>query len=333
MLNASPQAPHGGGESDGSAPCCGMSGCPAERLHHSAQRPEMARAGVWGHELNYTATIRNPPTPQPELFSLYDEEPGGSRPDRMPTLSGPQERDLRQIVDVPLVPLLDDPVPQMVEQLPDVLRFFDLLLPVPEQDIEVPKILLDDVPVRAVLRDPQLVEQLVEVPTTVSYSSLQRTVEQNVDIPAPGRGGRISGLQGFLPEQSSTAWLAAQERSSERVVEQIVDSRAVGGGLQEFRPGQGSSASSSVSPGHAGEGVFRTFPQKQKSAKWTPHSGSELSADFTSSTPAAQLASNSWYDVELDQTWLRFVDNSGRSYWCLLRTGHSQWEPPWERRP
>ena len=105
-------------------------------------------------------------------------------------------------------------------------------------------------------------------------------------------------------------------------MEQIVDSRAVGGGLQEFRPGQGSSASSSVSPGHAGEGVFRTFLQNQKSAKWSPHSGSKLSADFTSSTPAAQLASNSWYDVELDQTWLRFVDNSGRSYWCLLRTGH-----------
>ena len=209
-----------------------------------------------------------PHTPQPELFSLYDEEPGGSRPDRMPTLSGPQERDLRrtvqQIVDVPLVPLLDDPVPQMVEQLPDVLRFFDLLLPVPEQVIEVPKILLDDVPVRAVLRDPQLVEQLVEVPTIVSYSWLQLRMEQNVDIPAPGRGGRISGLQGFLPEQSSTARLAAQERSSERIVEQIVDSRVVGGGLQEFRPGQGSAASSSVSPGHAGEGVFRTFPQNKK---------------------------------------------------------------------
>ena len=207
----------------------------------------------------------------------------------------------------PMVQILDAPVPQLVEQLPDVFRFFDLLLPVPEQVIEVPKILLDDVPVRAVLRDPQLVEQLVEVPTIVTYSWLQLRMEQNVDIPAPGRGGRISGLQGFLPEQSSTAWHAAQERSSERIVEQIVDSRAVGGGLQEFRPGQGSSASSSFSPGHAGEGVFRTFLPNQKSAKWSPHSGSELCADFTSSTPAAQLASNSWYDVELDQTWLRFV--------------------------
>ena len=34
---------------------------------------------------------------------------------------------------------------QMVEQLPDVMRFFDFLLPVPEQVSEVPKILLDDV--------------------------------------------------------------------------------------------------------------------------------------------------------------------------------------------
>ena len=32
--------------------------------------------------------------------------------------------------------------------------------------------------------------------------------------------------------------------------------------------------------------------------------------------------------MERDETWLRFVDSSGRSYWCLLRTGHSQWEPP-----
>ena len=80
---------------------------------------------------------------------------------------------MQQIVDaVPLVPPLNDPVPQMVEQLPDVLHFFDALLPVPEQVIEVPKILPEDVPLRAVLRDTQLAEQLVEVPTIVSYASL-----------------------------------------------------------------------------------------------------------------------------------------------------------------
>ena len=35
-------------------------------------------------------------------------------------------------------------------------------------------------------------------------SSLQRTVEQLVDIPVPRRGGRSTDLQGFLPGQSST---------------------------------------------------------------------------------------------------------------------------------
>ena len=216
--------------------------------------------------------------PGTQHFTLDDDdsvpELGGSRPDRIDTLSGPQERDLRrtveQIVDaVPLVPLLDDPVPQMAEQLQDVMRFFDSLLPVPEQVFEVPKILLDDVPVRTAVRDTQLAEQLVEVPTIVSYSSLRRTVEQHVDIPVPGRGGRISGAQGFLPRQSSTALHGSLERISERIVAQNVDF-PVGGGLQDFLPGQTSSASSSSPAGvHDStdgpvEGVFRTFPRKKK---------------------------------------------------------------------
>ena len=63
-----------------------------------------------------------PHTHQPELFSLYEEEPGESRPDRIATLAAPQERDLRrtvqQIVDaVPLVQFLDDPAPQGGNQL------------------------------------------------------------------------------------------------------------------------------------------------------------------------------------------------------------------------
>ena len=87
----------------------------------------------------------------------------------------------------------------------------------------MPKILPLDVPMRAALRVIQLVEQLVEVPTTVSYSSLQRTVEQHVDIPVPGRGWRSCGLQGFLPGQSSTTPQFSKKRISERTVEQIVD--------------------------------------------------------------------------------------------------------------
>ena len=47
----------------------------------------------------------------------------------------------------PMVQILDIPVPQLVDQLADVMRFFDTLLPVPKQAIEVPNILLNDVPV------------------------------------------------------------------------------------------------------------------------------------------------------------------------------------------
>ena len=86
---------------------------------------------------------------------------------------GPQarirQRTMEQLADVvPMVQILDTLVPQMVEQLPDVLRFLATLLPVPEQVIEVPKIVLDGVPVRTSVRDTQLVEHLVEVPTIVA---------------------------------------------------------------------------------------------------------------------------------------------------------------------
>ena len=47
VLNGSPQAPHGGGESDGSMlrhERMSVAMALAEQLHHSAQRPELARA-------------------------------------------------------------------------------------------------------------------------------------------------------------------------------------------------------------------------------------------------------------------------------------------------
>ena len=170
---------------------------------------------------------------------------------------------MEQIVDpVPLVPLLHDVVPQMVEQLVDILAPLDFR--VAEQGIEVPKIVCPPRAARTVLHAPQAAEQLVEVPTIISYSSLlQQTLEQNVDIPVRGRGGRNVDLQGFLPRQTSTAPAVAQ----------IVDNPASGGGLQGFRPGQSSSASFSSPAGvhdyadEPGEGVFRTFPRVKKSPK------------------------------------------------------------------
>ena len=88
----------------------------------------------------------------------------------------------------PMVQILDAPVPQTVDKLHDVLQFFDRLSSVPEPVIDVPKIYTEDVPVRAVLRATQLAEQLVEVPTIISFPMVallhalleQSTVEQNV---------------------------------------------------------------------------------------------------------------------------------------------------------
>ena len=101
----------------------------------------------------------------------------------------------------PFVQILDLPVPQMVDK---VLEFFRLLdLPVAKQVIEVPKVSSSSCPSRAVLGAPQVVEQLVEVPAIVSYSSLQqRSAEPAIPrkttfvFSGPGRGGGVSSVAG-----------------------------------------------------------------------------------------------------------------------------------------
>ena len=230
----------------------------------------------------------------------------------------PQGRVLRHVVGHLPVPSLDVSVPQMVDQLPDIEHFFAALSPDPEQVIEVPKILPLDVPMRAALRVTQLVEQLVEVPTTVSYSSLQRTVEQHVDIPVPGGGGPSSGLHVFFPGQRSTS-SPTRKRISERIVEQIVDPVSRGS-----LPGSSSShspAGDEESADEPDEGVFRTFPQIKKSAKVTSHSGSELPPHPSSSTAAAQLEDS----VE----WVRLKDDkSGKPYYWNRRSFSTVWQPP-----
>ena len=203
------------------------------------------------------------------------------------------------------------------------------LRPILEPVIEVPKIFLGDDPMRAVLRDPQLAEQLVEVPTTVSYSWLQLRMEQTVDIPVPGRGGRSSGLQGFLPGEGSTALLSSGECISERTVEQTVD--PPGGGLQDFRPGLSSSysyfpAGVPDALDEPGQGGFRTFPQTKKSAKSGLHSTHPrqlLSSVFVSRSgswsvrrPWRQLTMATW--VGLGSLWRRLCLGAAGQLWRLL---------------
>ena len=66
------------------------------------------------------------------------------------------------------LPVLDAPVPDVVDQLADVVMLFDTMVPDVELVIEVPKIILDQVSQRSSLRAPQLAEQLVEVPVLLS---------------------------------------------------------------------------------------------------------------------------------------------------------------------
>ena len=118
----------------------------------------------------YTAKFRkNPPPQEPgtRYFGLDDDdsvpERGGSRPDRLLSVSGPQERVQRHTVEQNIdtfaaVPMLDAPVP-LVGQLVEVLKIVDMMVPDVEQVIKVPKIALEDgIPRRGELREPRVVE-------------------------------------------------------------------------------------------------------------------------------------------------------------------------------
>ena len=119
-----------------------------------------------------------------------------------------------------------------------------------EQVIAVPKISVDRVPQRSACRRSRRAEQLVEVPTIVSYCSLHGNVEQNVDIPVPHRRGGRGGLQDLRPGQDSTAFCGADH--VDNPVPRV-------GGLQGFLPRHASIASSSHSPGAADEAFTREF--------------------------------------------------------------------------
>ena len=101
------------------------------------------------------------------------EEPGG-RPAPLSEVAGRQGKVERHVVEdlgevAPLVQILDLPVPHMVDNvLDDALRIPER--PMALQVIEVPKILIDVIPARSLVPQPQTAEQFVEVPTVVSYA-------------------------------------------------------------------------------------------------------------------------------------------------------------------
>ena len=118
---------------------------------------------------------QEPGTRYHDLDDVSVPELGGSRPDRFFAVSGPQERVQRHTVEqmadsAPVLPMLDALVPLMVEQPVQVLKFLDISFPDVEQLVEVPKIFSDVIPSRSSVSEPQLAEQLVEVPTDRVYA-------------------------------------------------------------------------------------------------------------------------------------------------------------------
>ena len=139
----------------------------ATALHHSAQRP-VPKKQEW-EDAEYVASRGQ---------KTDTRAHGGLRPALLAEPHGVEQvlqRTVKQIVDaVPLVPLLDDPVPQTVDTVLEFFRSLDL--PVDEQVIAVPKISFDCVSQRLVERRlPQIVEQLVEVPTVLTPRSRSRS--------------------------------------------------------------------------------------------------------------------------------------------------------------
>ena len=231
----------------------------AEFSHHSSRGQRMARAGVWGHEQNYTAKIRKPPTPQPELFSL-EEEPGGGLPAPLSEVAGKQEKVERHFVEHlaefaphganPRCPCAAGRVETLQRHLADP-GFPDC---------------------RAGYRCAQ--DLLLSVSITFSFLFLSRSQWNSwwkcrpcCLPPASPCGSRsrsstlvffVVVVKVFSQNRVQQRRLLLAKRISERTVEQIVDISSSGGGL-----GQGSSSSA----GPADEdftGGFRTFPHGKK---------------------------------------------------------------------
>ena len=108
----------------------------ASALHHSADKTTRAQHNAPRGEKNAGT----------EYYELSDEVGVPARGSQPPCLGEPrgpqdkvQQRTMEQIADdVPMLTLLDSPVPQMVDQLVAVLARYDMALA--DQDIEVPKV-------------------------------------------------------------------------------------------------------------------------------------------------------------------------------------------------
>ena len=221
----------------------------------------------------------------------------------------PQGRVVRHVVEhriemCPFVQILDAPVPQMGDQVLELLQKIVSSLVEPVQVLAVPKISFDRVPQRSEARSPQTAEQLVEVPTEPGYALAiiavktlgrrgARALYDQLVAPVPqGRQGGRGVLHDSRAGQGSPAAVVKQTvdipvpqgrrgwggglqglrpgQNSTADVEQIVDIPD-SGSLQGFLPGQGSSSSSRLHDGTDDgiHGFFALFPGGKKVRRYS----------------------------------------------------------------
>ena len=205
---------------------------------------------------------------------------------------------------------------QLGDRVMDLLRKIDAPAHV-EQVIAVPKISLDRVPQRSVCRRSRRAEQLVEVPTILSFSSLQqRTAEQTIDLPVPrGRGGRVGhgGVQGFSLGQGSTAF-----RGADHVDTPVPQGRGGVGGPQGFLSSS-SGASSSHSPGAVDEAFTWFFshfsPNTEKCTGWVRTRARNWVQTFIHGP--LRIVSTQWCSRRTSWGWSRSRSRSRRRTSCL----------------
>ena len=251
--------------------------------------------------------------------SASKKSPAGVCQAPLSEVAGRQEKVERHVVEdlgelAPLVQILDFPAPQMVDNVLDALR---PVSPMAVQALEVPKISCSPCPSRSPIPEPQSAEQLVEVPTVLSpLRNAEQIAEQIVDTPVPsGRGKRR--VQGFLPEQSSTA-TPSVERISERTVEQNVDT-SPGVGL-----GQG--ASSSAGPADGCYWGFSHFSSWEKVRSAGQVVSAKLGGHVSSSTLSAHQMARAGEpaDSGSSDVWVRMHDgDTDQSYFWNRRTRES----------
>ena len=183
---------------------------------------------------------------------------------------------------------------------------------------------------RAALPEPQLVEQLAEVPTVLSVAVLQqRTAEQIIGFPVPGRGGGArGGLHGLSQGQGSTALCGA-----DHVDIPVPHGRVGGRGLQGFPRGQGSTASAVEQTIAVDRGGLQGFPRGQSATASAVEQTSSQAPHRSKPRAPVHGRHDEWVcvvDVENDGEyfWNR-LDNSScwrlprgvKHRWCLLPSG------------